>query len=101
MNAVVEVIAVHDAKTTANCKTAEELLLQSALSSDSEGDGGLEEGGEMEQLLPDDINDYGSCSVVLSVCDRLLILECSPRCVTVPIVTVCVVQLMCIHYTNL
>ncbi len=34
---------------------------------------------EEELLLPDDVTDYGSGCIVLSINDRLLVLECLPR----------------------
>lgn len=34
---------------------------------------------EEEDLLPDDVTDYGSCHVALAVNDRFVILHCTPR----------------------
>ena len=36
-----------------------------------------------EELLPDDITDYGSCKVAISVNERVVVLKCTPRYVLV------------------
>ena len=36
-----------------------------------------------DELLPDDITDYGSCKVAISVNERVIVLKCTPRYVLV------------------
>ena len=36
-----------------------------------------------DELLPDDITDYGSCKVAISVNERVIVLKCTPRYVLI------------------
>ena len=36
-----------------------------------------------DDLLPDDITDYGSCKVAISVNERVIVLKCTPRYVLI------------------
>ena len=46
---------------------------------DNTGKNEGEEDEEDDQLLPDDVTDYGSSRVALAINDRIVILYCSPR----------------------
>ena len=106
VEAVVDIIAVHDVKKVEEAakvedNNLEEELVQSAMLASLDpgtnqskvAGGGQDEPGnnkdnneekerpewEEDFLVPDDVGDYGSGCTVLAINDRLLILECSPR----------------------